>query len=292
MLKKMLTEMEIKGLMVYAYHGHRNFNKEFGQKFIVNCNIFYKPFVPVENKTAEYKDCDDVNYTVSFDLVCKDICRSMREEKFNLMETCIKKIMIELFRKYLLIQQIKLSLERPAALLKETFVEGFIIKEYREWNKVYIGLGSNIDDRKSNLDYAVELIKQNSMVKNVKVSKYHNTKPVGYLDQNDFLNCVVEILTFMQPYELLEFTTGIEETMGRVRKFKNGPRNIDLDILIFGNYVINNDDSFVIPHPRMHERLFVLEPLCELNQYCEHPVFKKYSIDIKNELEITNKKEN
>lgn len=130
-------------------------------------------------------------------------------------------------------------------------------------NKSYIGIGTNIGDRKKNLLDALEHLKGNekTIVKNV--SSIYETEPVGYTEQDAFLNIVVEIETELDPFELLAFTSSIENTMGRKRLIHWGPRIIDLDILIYSNQKIDME-KLTIPHPRIQERAFVLIPLMEI----------------------------
>ncbi len=143
----------------------------------------------------------------------------------------------------------------------------------------YIGLGSNIGDREFQLNRALELLKAAEKVEVTAVSSFYNTAPVGYEQQPDFLNAVVEIRTTLWANSLLQLCSEIEKELKRERIIRWGPRTIDLDILLFGNAVINEKD-LVIPHPRMHERKFVMEPLNEIAPFVLHPVFNKYIHEI------------
>jgi 2-amino-4-hydroxy-6-hydroxymethyldihydropteridine pyrophosphokinase len=147
----------------------------------------------------------------------------------------------------------------------------------------YIGLGSNIGDREYQLNRAVELIKQTDGVEVTALSSYYNTAPVGYEEQPDFLNAVVEIKTTLSPEELLQLCTKIEKELKRERIIHWGPRTIDLDILLFGNDIVDSN-NLTIPHPRMHERRFVLEPLNEIAPNVLHPFLKKSVHEIFSEL--------
>jgi 2-amino-4-hydroxy-6-hydroxymethyldihydropteridine diphosphokinase len=103
------------------------------------------------------------------------------------------------------------------------------------------------------------------------VSSIYETDPVGYADQPHFWNIVVQIATSLQPVELLEHLLSIEQRMGRARSFRNAPRVIDLDILLYGDAVLDIP-GLKLPHPRMTERAFVLKPLVELDSSLRHPV--------------------
>ena len=127
---------------------------------------------------------------------------------------------------------------------------------------VVIALGSNVGDTLANLKEAVFLLEQQGCSV-LKVSKLYQTEPWGYADQDDFLNGAVLAETNLSPFDLLDVTQGIEKTMGRKKLFLNGPRNIDLDILIYEDERIESE-RLIIPHPRIGERLFVLRPLMDI----------------------------
>jgi 2-amino-4-hydroxy-6-hydroxymethyldihydropteridine diphosphokinase len=126
---------------------------------------------------------------------------------------------------------------------------------------IFIGIGTNLGEKEKNLQEALKHIKK--IAKILKKSKIHKTKPVGYKDQDDFLNMVIEIESELTPQELIIKLHEIEHKMGRIREIKNGPRIIDLDILLFDKVKVNGK-YLKIPHPRMYEREFVLKPLAEI----------------------------
>ena len=128
-------------------------------------------------------------------------------------------------------------------------------------NKVFIGIGTNVGDRGQNIENALFEINKIASIK--KKSSTHETKPVGYKNQGDFFNMAIEIETQLKPIDLIIKLQEIEHKMGRVRNIKNGPRIIDLDILTYGDEIINEPD-LIIPHPRMLERDFVMKPLKEI----------------------------
>lgn len=138
--------------------------------------------------------------------------------------------------------------------------------------KIYLGLGSNVGDRPANINKAIVLLSQK--IKNIKLSKVYETKPMTYVDQDNFLNAVLEGTTDLQPKALLAFTGQVELDVGRIRRFRNGPREIDIDILFYDNMIFH-DAQLELPHPRMHQREFVLRPMLDLNGKLVHPVYKK-----------------
>ena len=141
-------------------------------------------------------------------------------------------------------------------------------------HRVYVGIGSNIGDRQKNLGEAVSRLGSEQSVKLVTQSSFYETHPVGGPPQEDYLNGVLEAETSLSPEDLLVFFKRIEQDMGRVPAGRNEPRVIDLDILLYDNEVLKKD-KIEIPHPRMHERSFVLKPLAEIAPEAVHPVFKK-----------------
>lgn len=128
---------------------------------------------------------------------------------------------------------------------------------------VYLGIGTNLGDRLSNIKQALRLLANIEGVKVVRHSSIYETEPVGYLEQPFFLNMVCQLQTWLTPRQLLLQTQKIEQILKRVRTVRWGPRTMDLDILLFGNRIIQQPD-LVIPHPRMLERSFVMVPLAEL----------------------------
>ncbi len=137
----------------------------------------------------------------------------------------------------------------------------------------YLGLGSNVGDREANLRGAVERLAA-AGVNVVRSSPVYETEPVDYTAQRWFLNQVVEVETSLFPMQLLARTSRIEREMGRARTIAKGPRTIDIDILIYGKTVMRSE-TLEIPHPRMHERRFVLAPLAELAPDVVHPALHR-----------------
>ncbi len=131
--------------------------------------------------------------------------------------------------------------------------------------KAYLGLGANLGDRLDSLQRAVDLLDADPSVAVLRSSRVYETRPVGGPDdQPDFLNAVVQVEASLTARELLERCLSIESQLGRVRGERWGPRSIDVDLLTFGDERIDEED-LIVPHPRMHERMFVLAPLLELD---------------------------
>jgi 2-amino-4-hydroxy-6-hydroxymethyldihydropteridine diphosphokinase len=135
-----------------------------------------------------------------------------------------------------------------------------------------IALGANLGDRLATLTDSVRQIGRLGSI--VAVSSLYDTEPVGYSDQPRYLNGVLLLETGLEPDELLDALQRIEHDLGRVRSFRNAPRTLDLDLLFHGNRVMQTD-RLTVPHPRLHERAFVLVPLSELAPDLVHPVLGK-----------------
>jgi len=137
---------------------------------------------------------------------------------------------------------------------------------------VYLGLGSNMGNRQDNLDKGLELLSQRVQME--QVSSIYDTEPVGNIEQPRFLNLVCQIYTRLSPMELLTLAKGIESKLGRTLGESNLPRPLDIDILFYGDQIIESP-KLVIPHPRLAERDFVLVPLAEIAPDLVHPVSGK-----------------
>jgi 2-amino-4-hydroxy-6-hydroxymethyldihydropteridine diphosphokinase len=148
--------------------------------------------------------------------------------------------------------------------------------------EVYLGLGTNLGDRMNNLTSALKLLGRKVTIK--KISSVYETEPVGYKEQPLFLNAVLLAMTELDPMELLHFIKGIESELGRQPSFRNAPRLIDIDILFYGDLVMETPE-LIIPHPRIAERAFVLAPLAEIAPEVVHPLSHKKISDLLAEVE-------
>ncbi len=130
--------------------------------------------------------------------------------------------------------------------------------------KAYLGIGTNIGDRKENLQNAISSLNLLPLTSVTQVSNVYETDPVGYDDQDNFLNICVEVETNLNSDNLLGAALGIEAGLGRIRTIKNGPRIIDVDVLLYGDEC-KDTEALILPHPRMMERGFVLVPLLDID---------------------------
>jgi len=130
--------------------------------------------------------------------------------------------------------------------------------------RAYVALGANLGDRRRTIEFALERLAAVEGVELVRVSSLRETDPVGVVDQPRFLNGVAQVRTTLPARGLLEALLGVESSLGRVRGDRWGPRTIDLDLLLYDDAVVD-EPGLRVPHPRLHERRFVLEPLAELD---------------------------
>lgn len=137
--------------------------------------------------------------------------------------------------------------------------------------EVYLALGSNLGDKAGNLQEATRRLAAFGEV--LAISHFYRTEPVGFAAQDWFLNAAILLRTALEPRAMLEAALRIEQEMGRVRTQKNGPRLIDIDLLLWGDRVVD-EPGLNLPHPRLHERLFVMAPLAEIAPAMRHPLLR------------------
>ena len=148
----------------------------------------------------------------------------------------------------------------------------------------YIGLGSNVGDRARHLEDGARLLVERTGAR-ARVSPVYETAPLDYVDQTSFLNAVVELAGELPPpFELLDICLTIEVALGRRREIAKGPRTLDLDLLLY-DACVTRDDRLTLPHPRLHERRFVLEPLSDLAPDAMHPTLGRTIRELRDALE-------
>ena len=141
-----------------------------------------------------------------------------------------------------------------------------------DMHQIFLALGSNVENRKQHIETAIVLLREK--VHDITVAPLYETKPRYFENQHNFLNTVLSGFTDLEPQELLQFTKTVQKKVGRVERFRNGPREIDIDILFYDK-VVYKDVVLEIPHPLIQERDFVLLPFSDINPDFSHPVLKK-----------------
>lgn len=272
-----MDKIFIKDFEIFAKHGVLKEEKSLGQKFVLSLEL------TLDLRAAGLRD--DLEKTVNYAQLCYDVEKEFTKQSYDLIETAAEKTAEFILLSYPQIQNVRVTLKKPWAPIGRP-LKYAAVEIQRGYHKVYIALGSNLGDKNENLNSALKLIDENKLCTVTRVSSFYETKPVGYTEQDNFLNAAAEIKTLMTPLEFMDFLLSIENQLKRERKIHWGPRTIDLDILLYDE-LISEDEHAVIPHPRMEKRLFVITPLCDIAPYKLHPILKKRFIDIKNELEAT-----
>ncbi len=261
----MMDCLYIEDLEVFANHGMFEEEVNLGQKFLVSARFFF------DSSAAGKKD--DLNLSVNYADVCADITNWMKTNRCRLIETVAERLAAKLLKDLPIVREVEVTVKKPWAPIGLP-VECVGITISRRWHTVYLSIGSNMGDRKKYLLDGIEFIKKDENVRVLKVSEPKETAPYGNTEQDDFLNGAVKLETILTPHELLDLLHGAENAAGRVRKEHWGPRTLDMDILLYDDIVLEDDD-LVIPHPDMMNRDFVLEPLKEIAPNAVHPVLGK-----------------
>ena len=261
-----MDEIRIENLKIYAYHGVYAEENERGQDFFVNAVLY--------TETRKAGNEDALALSTDYGEVCHFMNDFLKIHTFQLIETMAEKTAEQVLLHFPLIKAIDLEIRKPQAPIGLPF-ESVSVKIHRGWHKAYVALGSNMGDKQAYIEDAVQKIKKNERIKNVGVSSLIQTAPYGEVkEQEDFLNGVAELETLYTPEELLDFLHTLEQEAERVREIHWGPRTLDLDIIFYDNLVMDTEE-LTIPHADMHNREFVLKPLCELTKKYRHPLLGK-----------------
>lgn len=265
-----MDQIRIKRLEVFANHGVLEEENKLGQKFLVSVNMGVNARIPGQS--------DDLADSVNYARVSELICQEAQGHVFCLIERLAEHLAERILLTFPQVQSVDLEIEKPWAPVRIP-LETVSVTIHRRWHQVYLGIGSNLGDKQANLDRAVELLRQHPYNRKLLVSRYIVTEPVGEVEQDDFLNGAVGMETLQTPEELLQEIGAIEQDLKRVRQVHWGPRTIDVDILLYDDEILHTD-ILTIPHPEMHKRAFVLQPLSEIAPYAVHPVYRQTVADL------------
>ncbi len=266
--------IHIRRLEIFANHGVIPEENTLGQKFIISADLY--------KDLRKAGRTDDVSATVHYGQAAVLIKQISEKSVFKLIEKLAEEIADALLKKFP-IEKVKVTIEKPWAPVRLP-LETVAVELEREWHTAYLSIGSNMGDREGHLKAGIEELKASDEIRVEKVSGFIETEPYGNVEQDKFLNGCIEIRTLLTPHELLKYVNGAEAKEGRVRTVHWGPRTLDIDILLYDNEIVYTED-LKIPHPDMHNRMFVLEPLNEIAPFAIHPVLLKSVMRMKEKLE-------
>lgn len=269
-----VDRIQIENLAVYCHHGVLQEENVLGQKFLVSLTMF------TDTKTAGRRD--ELACSVDYGEVAHFVEQQMKGRTYRLIEAAAENLAEAVLCQFPLVDKVRIAIKKPwAPILLPLESVGVTIE--RGWTQVYLSLGSNIGDRKQHLERAVQCLKEDEKIRQVVVSDWLETKPYGMVEQDDFLNGAAGLQTLYTPEELLERLHEIERQGGRERTVHWGPRTIDLDVIFYGDRIVQTEE-LTIPHREMHLRQFVLEPLAQIAPWAVHPVLGQTVMELEEKV--------
>lgn len=270
-----MDKLFIKDLEVFAYHGVFPEEKSLGQKFLIS--------VTLTLDMREAAITGDLSKSVHYGELAHALEKEFQKESYDLIETAGEKLTTYVLDNYPMVSKVKIMIKKPWAPILRS-MDTVAIEITREWHRAFIGFGTNMGNKLQNIETALASLKTLDGLIILNQSTIIETEPWGYEDQDVFLNGVLEIKTFLPPRELMTRLLAIEEELKRERTIPWGPRTLDLDILFYDD-LISDDPQVILPHPRAHERGFVMKPMTEIAPYFIHPVFRKSMSELLKEVE-------
>lgn len=260
-----MDKIKIRNLEIYARHGVFPEENKLGQKFLVSVILY----TDIHEAGKE----DDLKKSIDYAMVCEMVQEEMTAHTYQLIEAAAEHLAEKLLLRIECLKKVKVQIQKPWAPIGMP-MDSVAVEIKRKWHTAYIALGSNMGNREEYLNQAIDKISQISGCIVEQVADYIETEPVGYLEQDDFLNSAIKISTIHSPENLLAILLQIEQELGRVREIHWGPRTIDLDLIFYGKQK-RQTEYLMLPHPQMHKRAFVLKPMLELAADKRHPVLHK-----------------
>ena len=260
-----MDSITISNLEVFANHGVFVEETRLGQKFLVNACM--------ELDLRPAGRSDDIHKSIHYGEVCRFITDYMQAHTYNLIESAAEHLAEELLLRFPLMDRIRMEIKKPWAPIGLP-LETVAVRVERGWEEVCLSIGSNLGDREAYLRDAADALKRLSGIRDLRMSDVIETAPYGKTNQPDFLNAAIVCRTLYPPYVLLDELHRIEEAAGRERTEHWGPRTLDLDIVFYGDWILE-EPELTVPHPDMPNRAFVLQPLAQLLPGKVHPVLGK-----------------
>ncbi len=265
-----MNEIRIEGLKVAACHGVLPSEKENPQPFVFDAALG----LDADKAAAS----DDVSDTVNYAEVCAFLNSFCKDNSFNLIERLAHGAAFLIMEKYPALKYARVTVHKPRAPVGFP-VDDITVTDVVERNTVYLSLGASLGDKKAALDGAIDCIKNLRGVTLGRVSDYVETEPYGGVARNGFLNCALSADCLLSPRALLDEIHKIEELFGRTRKVRWEDRTLDIDIIFFGNKIIE-EEGLTVPHSDYANRDFVLKPLKQIAPYFTCPLRHKKIIEL------------
>lgn len=260
-----MDKIIIRSLEVFAHHGVFPEENKLGQKFLVDAVLYTN--IRKAGMTDELED------SIDYGMVCHEISDFLQEHTYKLIEKAAEALAEHLLKQVNLLDAVEIEIRKPWAPVGLPMKEA-AVSIYRAWHTVYLALGSNMGNKEEYIRRAIEELEEHDCCRVGVVSELISTEPYGVKEQDDFLNGCLEMKTLLPPEELLVFLHEIEESNGRERTLRWGPRTLDLDILFYDDMILDTE-NLTIPHIDMQNREFVLAPMEEIAPYKRHPVLNK-----------------
>lgn len=260
-----MDRITIQNLEVFANHGVFPEENKLGQKFLVSAELL--------GDTRKAGVSDELKHSIHYGLVAGEITSYMKAHTKKLIEAAAEELAEHLLFTFPLMKGIVLEIKKPWAPVGLP-LETVSVKIERSWHKAYVAFGSNMGDRRAHIEAGIQALKEEKRIRLGRISDMIVTEPYGGVEQEEFLNGCLELDTLLTPHELLEVLHEAERREKRERLIHWGPRTLDLDLLFYGNEILETEE-LAVPHPEIEKRLFVLEPLAQIAPYKVHPVLKK-----------------
>ena len=269
-----MDKIKIKNLEVFAKHGALPEENVLGQKFLLSATLY--------TDTRKAGQTDDLKASIHYGQVSRMLTEHVQSNTYQLIERVAESAAELLLEEFSALRKVKIQVKKPWAPIGLP-VEHVSVEIVRKWHTVYVALGSNLGDRQSYLEQAVNALRETAHCRVEEVSDFLETEPYGVTDQGKFLNGCLKLKTLLSPQELLDELHRIEAEAGRERILHWGPRTLDLDILFYDDQICQTKE-LCIPHVDMQNREFVLEPLNQIAPYKRHPVYGKTVTEMLTEL--------
>lgn len=269
-----MDQIRIDNLEIFARHGVYPEENEKGQLFYVSAVLY--------TQLRRAGKQDDLELSTNYGEICTFVDAYFKAHVFRLIETAAEQTARQILLHFPLIRELELEVRKPHAPIGLPF-ESVSVRIQRGWHTCFVAAGSNMGNKESYLENAFRAIEKHSDIRNVRKSELLRTTPYGVTQQEEFLNAVVSLDTLLTPFELLDFLQVLEVDAKRERKEHWGPRTLDLDIIYYDDEIIDTPE-LTVPHKDMHNRDFVLHPLCQLAPCKRHPILMRTAEEMLQDL--------